>query len=485
MWWLTLTSAFAADVVWLGPHEATDEAALIATLGEQVTALEPLDLRAAATRETEADEAALTAVSSVLRDVRQYETRLDGELLIMADLEAPISSVGLLRSPEDLEVLFGALAYQGFAVDRFFASTLSEDERAAPYRTTVEGNTWVRPWADAAALAPQREMTAYEVAEAPQRIAYGTVREGVTRLLPAAISLSGLPDGSTLVVDGKTAVPDGAGTVKVPPGRHFGHVLLDGRIVARFQSRLGPTERTTWTVPLDDQTWRTWWTAAQSGTPTAAPAALAPSIEALGGSVVLARPTADGLQAWRVSGDGVEALEIAVTAPAEPELPEPTADDGEAGLFVAGAVGGGWMASGDFYLQDPANVPHEVSSVNTGLAALGLEVGWQSRWFRVAAGVDLPVTLAEYALAYTGDASTRLRAYPHVSVGLPWVQVHAGFLFPYHPAGGGRINIPIVDGLEVRASYTVGLPVTWQRDDGSEWTSQALYTAWAGIGYRL
>ena len=78
---LLTATAPAAEVVWLTPPDDASAARVATVADAQRDPMEPLDLRAAAAAWSSADDEAYRALDAALRDVRTYETRLDGELL--------------------------------------------------------------------------------------------------------------------------------------------------------------------------------------------------------------------------------------------------------------------------------------------------------------------------------------------------------------------------------------------------------------------
>lgn len=474
--WCAPTTALAAEVVWLDPAPSEQETLRVAAAaGAKGAPLRPIDLRGAATAWGPADDEAYRVLDETLRDVRMFETRLDGELLIMRDLDRPIQQIGIVRGETDRDRLFAALAYEGFAVDRFFMEKLESDERAATYRADV-GTVVERPWLDAVALDPDREVTPYDIAEAPQRVAYEVVREVVRRALPAEIRTVGIPADVIVSVDGRVPRPGATGGYRVVPGRHLVHAERDGVVLARWDLRLPPAGSAEISLPLSDADWTAFADAVRLGYSPAVPEGLLPSIAALGGEVWLAHVDGRGnVEATRLTADDVEPVTLG-RAPQQGD---------EGGFSLAATLGAGWMYSGDFYAQDPANSPHAVATVNAVTTNVGGEVAWDWRLFRAVGGVDLHYTFGQYHFALYGDASTRVRTALWLGAGIRWAQLTLGFLFPYHPVGGLIGNVPLAEGLEVRMGAYLGGPSQRSRAVGDPYNTEALWGAWAGIGYRL
>ena len=478
-----LLTAHAGELFWLDDAPTPAEVAQLAVLtGDTSSAQAPIALRAAGTDDAAAEANAWAALATALRDVRPFETRLDGELVIQRELERPIQGIQVLRSDADRERLFAALAYQGFAVDRFFDDTLGQDDRAEPYRVpSATGAALPRPWVDAVALEPDRNPTPYEIAEAPQRARYAVVQGAAKKLIPGLLILEGpLPAGATLVLDGRPTKPGPSGQVRVAPGRHFLHVELDGRVLARATPRVGPADEVRFTVPLSDAAWQAWLDAARAGDEPRPPEPVARGIEALGGEVILA---------WR-GKRGVEALRVTPSAAAPIESPKqrvsasPTHSGGARPQLALG-LGGGWMSSGDFYLQDPLNTPRNRATVNSGTLDAVIEGGVEAGLFRASAIATISGTTGAHAIARTGDLSLRLRPDLGVAVGVRWAQLTGGYLFPHHPTVGVRATIPLWRGLEFIAATSMGFPLEQTRSDGTSWQGQRIYRAWGGLGWRF
>ena len=79
----------------------------------------------------------------------------------------------------------------------------------------------------------------------------------------------------------------------------------------------------------------------------------------------------------------------------------------------------------------------------------------------------------------------RLRPVPHVSVGVGPATVSVGYVFPYHPAVGGRGAIPLPGPLELRWMGWFGLPGSRDRDGADPYDLKPLGMAAGGIGLRL
>jgi hypothetical protein len=411
-----------------------------------------------------------------------FESRLDGELVILAELDRPIRAIGLVRNAVERERLFAALAYQGFAADRYFGDQLGADPRAEAHRVVLEDGTAVpRAWAWAVALDPERVPTPYEIAEAPQRVRYNELRERIRARLPGLIVVDeALPAGAEVVLDGAPLRLEGAPQVRALPGRHHAHIQQGGHVLARFDLMIEPGSTSSLQLALSEAVYADWLTAIADGGSPPVPEILWPSIRALGGEVVMAaHDERDRVRAASLTVNGVEPIVLDGPRGDKPDQAWQTRV--EAGV----GVGGGWFSSGDFYLQDPGNAPRDKGTVNAGAIDAAVDV-------RVAVGVlcagvvlDVAVPVGEHHVAFTGDGQMRARPEIAAAVGVRWAQVTAGYLFPYHPSVGARLTIPVGAGVELLATGAAGLPTTRERADGSTWTGEPVWRAWAGVGWRF
>ncbi|TNE85405.1 MAG: hypothetical protein EP330_25300 [Deltaproteobacteria bacterium] len=468
---LVAAPALADDVLWLSPpSDALREQVLGVEGGAEVTRADLLPTDAAW---GPADEAALAGLEAGLTDAREYETRLDGELVIMQSLAVPIAAVRALRDEEDRKRLHAALAYQGFAVDRFFGDDLGADERAADFRVALDSKLLPSPWVAAIALEPERAVSPYEIADAPSRVRYEALRGQLGDALPALLAPT-VPEGVTLVVDGRPTEITATGTVKLPPGRHLVHAEIDGRIVQRWTLELAPAARENLVVAVDPAALDGWLGAL----PSAPPRFAAESMAARGGLLIV-DPSTD--KAFRVGPDG------SVTEEAIPEAPKPEkeASDRDGGLGVGLAVGGGWFGSQDFYLVDPINRAPTAGTVNAAAIGLGADITYDIGVLRLAAAMDLAMPVGADHTTLVESTPWRVRPTPMAAVGLRQAQIAVGYVLPHHMALGGRLTLPVTDQLEIRGSALAGLPPKRTRADGSSWQGEALGTAWLGVGWRF
>ncbi|HHO54356.1 MAG TPA: hypothetical protein ENK18_26665 [Deltaproteobacteria bacterium] len=462
--WLSTASA---GTLWLHPPSSEDAArvALLTSGAEPITRLE---LRASAARITEADLQALRNLDGALQEARPYETELDGERVILELLEPAIRSVGVLRDDTDRSALFGTLAYQGFALSRFFGADLATDPAAEPWRTEILGVAVETPWLDAIALDPRRRITSYEIAEAPQRRAFTERRAQLVNTLPGLLLPPKVDD--TLVVDGRPTTPGPSGTVAVLPGRHLIHLERRGLVIDRWDVRVASGERVVLQQPVPDPVLETFLGDLVDGAPI--PPELEILLEAHGEPLWIAEPTDEGPKLFKIEGDTLVAVPI-------PRTPDPVPI-----VFSLGILGG-WLASDDFYLQDPTASEATYATVNAGLVGGYASAGLDLAPLRITLGLDLLVPTGETHIALTGSGSMRARPIPHLAAGLPWIQATAGLLFPYHPAVGGQLALPGPGPLKGRLSGWYAPGPERLRSDGSTWFGNPIASVSLGLGIEL
>lgn len=475
--------AHAVDVVWFSPPvDGALTARVESAAGGRADMLEPLDLLGASGDALREDRRRHDGLEQTLQDVRTYEAKLDGELLIMDDLQRALDDVVLIDGEQDQDRVFRALAYQGFAVHRFFEGVLDSDERAQSWRLVYNDVAYVGPWAQAMALDPQRELTAYEVAESPQRIAYAKQRAMLgEELLPGTLDLQAdgwVERGATVVVDGMERSED---DLKLLPGTHWVHLELEGHILDSGRVQIEPGRTTRWSPAHNPVRWTGWIEAVRDGGTPTPDEALAADVQALGGEV------------WFVVGQGsdavVHALSVSDSGAAtwrEVPLVVKASDGRPKGLSIAAGVGADWLYSGDFYAQDPGTVPRTVGAVNAAGVDVDLQVAYDMGPLRLAVGGNATLPTGEHHVALTGeDGRLRLRPVAYVAAGIPLAQALVGYLWPYHPVVGAQVQVPIWKGLEIRGRGLLGLPGEQQRKDGNPYDRQSLSLFQIGASWRI
>ncbi|MEL6346853.1 MAG: hypothetical protein AAFV53_27315, partial [Myxococcota bacterium] len=154
------------------------------------------------------------------------------------------------------------------------------------------------------------------------------------------------------------------------------------------------------------------------------------------------------------------------------------------GLHWRVGAGAGWMYDGDYFLQNQdSGAPREVSTVNVASPLVTGAVTWGSGLIEAGAGVDVQLPLGEYSVLPSGEAVVRLRTHPHAQVGLPWLKLTAGFMFPWHVGVGGRAQVVVNPtlGLELTGAFVQGIGVPL---DGGSFTPDQMRTGWVAVGLR-
>ena len=155
-------------------------------------------------------------------------------------------------------------------------------------------------------------------------------------------------------------------------------------------------------------------------------------------------------------------------------------------LVVRGTLGAGWLYDGEYLIQNYAEgAPATRSTVNA--AAPLLSLGVEARpvpALALGAGVDLIAPLGDDQTLPVGADTVRLRLYPHVAIGHPYLQVTAGALLPWRLGVGARLNVPLSDHLGVQAAYVYGVGRDIERESGAEFESTDASMAWLGATWR-
>ncbi|MCP4806644.1 MAG: hypothetical protein GY913_29210 [Proteobacteria bacterium] len=420
------------------------------------------------------DEAAIAELRTELEAVRPLVDEFDGELAIMSRLDAAISDVHVLRSDADRELLYDALIFQGFAVHRYFQDQLPTDPGAAPYRTELNGLVTVGAWVDAVALDPDRNPSEAVLPDDAQKVAFDEARAQI-RLAPRATVVGEMPPGASLSVDGHA--PAGGTRVKVAPGHHRVTVLLGDAVVARAEGEVAASGELIVTVGAMSED----VTALQPGLSAGPDAtAIPPGVGAL-------LATVDGPVHLVVPGDRKGPFVYVVSGNAATRLVEEEASAPTERFAVRVAGGAGWMYDGGWYIENFSDgAPSEKGTVNavTPIVHAGLEVPVGPA--ALGAGLDVAIPQGEYATLPTGSSELRVRAHPHVAVGIPYLQATAGYMFPWHAAFGLRAHVPLGDTLEASASGVYGAGLSFEQEGNDEpFQAEDSLQAWVTLGGRF
>jgi hypothetical protein len=460
---LLVATANAGSVLWLGSDQ--DPTVLPE---HQVVQVDDLVARA---DPTAGDQAALDGLQAELDAVRPLIDAFDGELEIMSRLDAGVAEVTLLRSEADRDLVYAALVFQGYAVQRYFQDQLATDPAAAPYRTELNGQVVVKAWVDAVALDPAREPDAALLPPGPEQIAFDQVRAQI-RLAPKATVVVSGPPGTQVAVDGWPAV-DATTRVKVAPGMHWVAVTAGDGVALRSAQVLEAGQELELQVGAQRADFDE-LQASLSASPEAVrmPAGVADALAQVGGPVFIVVPGGRAPLIYQVQD------QTAVLQEAERDTSAPT-------LIVRGSLGAGWMYDGGWYLGNVLEgAPSAKSTVNSGLPVFGAQADLRLGPTALGAGVDLAIPLGTWHTLPSGDSSVRLRTHPYVAFGLPMVQVTAGYLFPWQWAVGARARVP-VGPVEIGLNGVYGIGRTLDQADNPDggFAAEDAFLMWASVGY--
>jgi len=338
-----------------------------------------------------------------------------------------------------------------------------------------------RPWVDAFALDPLRKVSSSDIGEQPSRDAYEELRQHLARTLRAKVVLPDLPPDSMVYLNGSAIVDIGEGLIEVLPGRHWLHVELAGRIIAREAVRLEPGQRFELLLPLSEASWQQLTRAARAGEGVV-PRELLPFLDAVGGELWVAQGRGPDLRVARVEARGISAVDVTDRFVSLPP------DRGRLGdVALVPFVGFGALHSPDFAVEPPTG---RAGRPLAGPPLAGVELSWDRGWLRYGLGVEVHLPLGADQVALSGPATFRARALPYVSLGHPLLQAQLGYLFPHHRVGGLVASVPVAPlgehhELEVRAAGRLGGASPIARADGSVWQAARVAVFSVALGVRL
>lgn len=192
---------------------------------------------------SKADTEQLGRLSKVQRQSQERWEEFDVELGLARELASVIDPVTVLRDVADRDALVNALLWEAASVNlAFSAEQLKNAPEAAPFRVDLGGVVVNGPLLDALALDPERVYTRGELPEAGTFLALQELRKTLAAMPGATLAVGALPDGTALLIDGRTAtVLDGQ--VSLTPGHHYLHLIVGGvmRGRAEIDARPGAT----------------------------------------------------------------------------------------------------------------------------------------------------------------------------------------------------------------------------------------------------
>lgn len=434
------------------------------------------DQAAPTTTWSDRDQAAVDALEQELAAVRPLLDVFDGELQILRRLEAAVEAVGDLQE-EDRALLHDARAFQGLAAARYYQAALATDPSAEPWRLELpDGSVVNRLFADAIAVDAETLPSAEVVPDDDARLAYQEVRARLLVVPDAAVEATDLPPGGLLVVDG---VANPTGRARVLPGEHRVRIEQDGAIRLQQIVRLDSGASLVLPTPADGVELRAFGQALDGSAAVPLPPRVRTSLEALEQPVTLVVQERGQPVQYRV----VDGAAIPLVA-ADPGSPTRTRRD--SGLSVRAGLSAAWLYDGEWYLQNAsAGAPEATATVN-GLAP-GLHLGLEQRWglLAVGLGADARYSLGQWQDLRVGETDWRLRLYPHLAAGLPWVQLTAGAWLPWRVGLGARAHLPLAGPVELDAGLLTGPGPGYTAADGSDFQPTTALSAWGGLSVRL
>ncbi len=464
-------SAWADRLYWTAPPSPADIDAAERTLPGVVAM--PLDALVTGAAPAGDPGPALDTLRRELESVRPLVNEFDGELQIMARLAKATADVGALRNPDDTELFWQALCFQGFAVHRYFGERLGTDPAAAPYRVGSGADAVVAAWIDAAALFGPREPRPADIPEDAQRLAFDGVRAMVQVMPAASLAVGQLAAGATLMLDGRVVDTSAQVRTLMVPGRHFLEVRVGNTVLLRGDTRIGGGSTMSAEAPFGPAERDALAKLVDSGAGWSVPPAAMVPIGGAGEPVFLGEPGKGHPRLVRVDRGSAET--VALVMPARETSP----------LAVHVALGGGWVSTGDFFLQNvESGAPYDESSVNAFAPVLSADGEWRSGLFAASVGATALIATGEFHSLTTGTDATSAFVYPHAGVGLTYVQATVGPLFPWYMGVGGKARVAVWKGLELTAGGVYGVPLEIARTDSEpSFTPLPAYAAWGGVGW--
>lgn len=472
---LLAAPAFADRVLWVSPPDPASAAAVARTVpGSTSAPVETLMNGGTGAVQT----GAIALLRTELAQVRPLAQVFDGELQIMARLSKATDDVDILRSEEERNVLRQALLFEGFAVHRYFQDKLATESAAAPYRTGEGAEVWVTPWLDACALlAAPLGVKPDDIPEAAERLAFDAAQAHCQAMPGATFILGDLAAGAEVRLDG-VKIEGGPGVrVRLMPGRHLFHVSVGDTLLLAQDVRIKPGADALVSAPFGPSELAELRGRVASGADGwEVPVAARMPIAGFGEPVYIATPAGDKTSLLRV--DGTVATAVRIKPPESATRPH---------LVARATLGGGWVSTGDFLLQNlETGARQDKYTVNAGTPAASVSVALESLLWHVGLGLDGQLTVGQHHSLPTGDTTTSTFLYPHVAAGLPWAQVTVGPMFPWYLGVGGRARIPLFKPIELFAAGVYGVPMDRPREtDEPTFEPLPLYSAWAGVTVRV
>lgn len=404
---------------------------------------------------SEADQQHMDALRNEVSSGKKRWNDFEVEFGIATDLEKAIDGVDVIRNERDLQEIVEAMLFQGAAVQvAFEPDEMRDGKRAEPFRIERTGGVGNRPWADAVALLPERNPLPSDVADG------GTFPDlsdevQIYRDQPTGKLVFPRRGGEdTIVVDGVVYTGDQAEEADILPGRHFVHVLRNGKIISgRRVVRVEPGRETQVLPYVKGEELAAARGRVLADTTTGFPESVRGSLERMaahyGGEVFVAAYDDKGAMVVLPWGHGAALLQQRVVT-----------------VVGTGEIGGAILSSPVF---DDSEGRQVIAPGAHG--SLGMELGIYNAV--LLAGADLTLTPGK-TITYankdsTANIDTSTFAHPWGGVGLyvlrptghratVLVAGHYAWLYPAHHGIGGRfsLGVPFEPGGSTWLRFTVG-----------------------------
>ncbi len=396
------------------------------------------------------DDLKYEALRTAIADGKTRWDEFEIELPIATELEGVIFTIDVIRDKRDLQDMTDARLFQGAAASKAFEpDEFLEDERALPFRAQLPGMRVNNPWLQAMALDQNREFTKADIADGSAYPELVSQQLKILGLADGGIDLTGVPEGATVVIDGREVGED-TEVYAVRAGVHYTHVLRNDVISGRQRVEVEPGETVDLPLTVDSTELDQARAKLLEGTTTGLPKSVKKTIDQLmrnyDGSVFLAAVDREKnkievlpyareaklvpqrlvtVVAAAEIGGGLFVSKITEEKPGQPN----TGPGVHAGIQVEiGVSYGALLLGGDVALSPTMTTshanPNEDATSNVNALVLPSPYGG----------------LGVYVLRPTGDTPTLLLAGTY------------GWNYPAHMTVGGRLifGIPVDDGTWFR-----------------------------------
>jgi hypothetical protein len=451
-------AAAAARVQWLGPLPPEAQRLQAERSTGPVTHIAASELA----WPVEADalhqaEQSFVAMGGVLDDCAGRWEAFDVEQDIAWRLGEAVGALRIIEGQADRDALIQLLLFQGAAVHWAWSpQQRARLQQAEPYLLEIAGERLYQPWVDAVALDPER---APERGDFPDQASYQAFQRQRALLLEqprGVLEVTGLPAGTTLMIDGLPVQHEGP--VELVAGLHRVHLDRGEAVAVPRMVRLRPGERHGYGGLIHQDQLLEARDRVLAGNLLDVPQEVKDRVEAM-------RAQAGGEQTWLAAWGGRGAPQLYELTGDEPWMLGEFDDDMAVVLDLA--LGAGVMSSTAFAESD--------GTTAHGALATGLGLGAQLAWRRWAGVLELTLqdTSGRAGIEYgevasgtnvTTSAFTRLTAGP------------AFYVMRLRPR---------------RTSFVVGLPVGLQSPSHGGLGVQAWFgipvgqTTWLRLGAEL